>query len=644
MRELQGQREDRQVSLFAGGSIEGVSHFPSHFCYISQRRSSDVQSLHNRVMAVEIVLSLVAAGVPVIEYESSHPAVAAEVKKRLDDFLARGGKLIPGPNALKYLNQAQNSSDVQDGDDGPAKGSLLSDLHDIPHPYTHIILESEGESFDGFCTCDHDQHDLPTSTIEDSGKVKEEDVRANVDVNMIPETVSQSQPRSPTKAGPTSSSVSLLPDALSDLPPLKVYYPNPQVTEEATPSFYPAVSDSKKAYTGSSPPVTPSTTERSLPLGKSSGAPRSGPTSKPSVTPALIQCLPASTRCNEMLGTAQAILEDIPIELGLRSRTAALPQELIDKFPGEMAKATGWVALSKRVKRCLNRRKDQALRPPPRHKVTPAASSPIAIPANPQGPKDRKRAQAAAAVYGRAGDVNFKDKDNAPPPPPIKLDPRIISHQEKERSKPKPPGSTTQSHSGPPLIIDESLPFFAVVCSLLAFGADPAKDRDTSCKESAPYLLALAQQALGLWVDGGEHLATDRTDEAVKEARADYFRACSLAIQFYLMRTSPSVSRSRRDKNSLGPYRHPNERQLVNLVSTFCYLSARRKLTSAPQDVEDGGPARGLGLRRGSRPSARRRRGAVIARRPCRAQAYPKDRGGGGSGSKDPTPLADHVS
>jgi hypothetical protein len=521
-------------------------------------------------MAVEIVLSLVAAGVPVIEYESSHPAVAAEVKKRLDDFLARGGKLIPGPNALKYLNQARNSSDAQDGDDGPAKGSLLSDLHDLPHPYTHVILESEGESFDGFCTCDHDQHDLPASTIEDSDKVKEEDVRGNVDVNMTPETVYQSRPRSPPKAGPTSSSVSLLPDPLSDLPPLKVYYPTPQVTEEATPSFYPAVSDSKKAYTGNnSPPVTPSTTERSLPLGKSSGAPRSGPTSKPSVTPALIQCLPASTRCNEMLGTAQTILEDIPIELGLRSRTAALPQELIDKFPGEMAKATGWVALSKRVKRCLNRRKDQALRPPPRHKVTPAASSPIAIPVNPQGPKDRKRAQAAAAVYGRAGDVNFKDKDNAPPPPPIKLDPRIISHQEKERSKPKPPGSTTQSHSSPPLIVDESLPFFAVVCSLLAFGADPAKDRDTSCKESAPYLLALAQQALGLWVDGGEHLATDRTDEAVKEARADYFRACSLAIQFYLMRTSPSVSRSRRDKNSLGPYRHPNERQLVNLVSSF---------------------------------------------------------------------------
>ena len=523
-------------------------------------------------MAVEIVLALVAAGVPVIEYESTHPAVAAEVKKRLDDYLARGGKLIPGPNALRHLSQAQDSGNALDGDDGPAKGSLLSDLHDLPHPYTHIILESEGEPLEGFCKCGHDQHDSSTSATEDSGKVKEEDGRENLDVNMTQEAATQPQPRPQAKAVPSRPSVSHLPDAMSDLPPLKVYYPAPQVTKEATPSFYPAVSDSKKAYVGAnSPPVTPSTTESSLPLGINTGAPRSGPASKPSVTPALMQWLPISTRCIELLGTAQAALGDIPIELGLRSRTAALPQELIDKFPGEMGKAAGWVALTKRVKRCLTRRKDQQqARPLPRHKPTPAASatSPIAITVASQSPKDRKRAQ-AAAVYGRSGGVNFKDKDkeSAPPPPPIKLDPRIISHQENERSKPKPQASATQS-SAPPLV-DESLPFFAVVCSLLAFGADPAKDRDTSCKESAPYLLALAQQALGLWVDGGEHLATERTDEAVKEARADYFRACSLAIQFYLMRTSPSASSSRRDKNSLGPYRHPNERQLVNIVSIF---------------------------------------------------------------------------
>lgn len=506
----------------------------------------DGPNLNIRIKAIETYLTHLSAGVPVGQFVSNYQPVVESAKKEIEEYEASGGQLRPGT----FLANLASTSISAYGEGARAKGSLLSDLHELVHHYTHLILDSEGLSPDDFCACNHD---ATTPGTEGAAKVvKEEEGREVLDVNMNPDTVSERQPRSFPKPGLVLPPLSHFPDGMSSLPSPEVYYPE-------APTFYPTVPGARRAHwqsgTTNTPTATPSaTTNPPLPLpGDSSTAPRASLALKPSVTPALIKRLPTLERCMEMLARAQKILAESPVELGLRSRTAPLPQELRDKFPEEMTKAFGWGALTKRVKMCLSLGKEKPPRSTTRQRTVPPASSSTAAPANTQARRNPRRAQPMAGS-SHVGDMSPQDHNARSP----SVDPRTVGQNERSAAPPPPP-----SH--------ESLPFFTVICALLAFGADPAKDQETNSNESAPFLLALCQQALGLWVEGGEYVPPDKlgeaTDEVVLGARADYLRACSLSILFYLNKTRPSVPTSRRDGLSLGAYRHPNQRQVVHIVS-----------------------------------------------------------------------------
>lgn len=315
-------------------------------------------------------------------------------------------------------------------------------------------------------------------------------------------------------------------DPLFYLPAAKAYYPFPPPHAGHTSGrmFYASPPD-VRAYAGTNaPPPTPSPATPT-------SSPSAQPSPCPSITQELMRCIPEASKCLEYLARAQEILTESPVEIGQWSRAAACPHLLRDKLASEVNKASGWPMVRKRVKQLWAGKR-----------------------------QSRPSASRNAAPAGLSTSSN---------PPPATIDSRTAA----------------VPHLQP---INESLPFFALACTLLAFGADPAKDSDPSDHESGTYLLALGQQALSIWIDGGERLPTPDTqrvvpDEVVKEARADYFRAHSLAIQYYLVKGSRSAQV---DAAKFMTFTHPNKRQLLNLVRHL-HLSPVRTLTSSEDSKGD---------------------------------------------------------
>lgn len=220
-------------------------------------------------------------------------------------------------------------------------------------------------------------------------------------------------------------------------------------------------------------------------------------------------------KCLEYLDKAQVVLTESPVEVGQWSRAAAWPPELKDKLASEVNKVSGWPAVRRRVKQLWSKGRQHRSSHQQSHSSAPSTSS-------------------------------------ISPPAPVDVTVAVDK------------GKNTR------LPLEESLPFFALACSLFAVGADPAKDSEPENRESAPYLLALGQQALSIWIDGGERLPERSTetvaiDEMVKEARADYFRANSVAVQYYLAKGSSS-GKAVRSRPGVITFCHPNKRQLLTLV------------------------------------------------------------------------------
>lgn len=523
----------------------------------------DMHSVNIRVTNNEVALGLIARGIP-FEYECSYPPAVEEIERRTAEFVAAGGTVRPNPKLIfTYVAPNVNQSVNDDPEVVPSDpSSLFTCLGDATHEYRHLICQAEGIQEESCCE----------RNIKFQGAanviVKEEEERDGMDVNMTKSVAPQRKPRSVPRRKSIPALALHTPDAMRHLPSPEKYYPPapPSSAREPAPSFYADSTDLKKAYVGSpgssTPPETPTSAAQTLPpLGKRSSMPNAVPTSKPAVTQDLLKSLPPMPKCFELLARAQAILTENPVELGHRSRMAAYPQELKDVLTGgELNKASGWVAFSKRVKRLwIN---DRQLRASTRQKPVPSGPSPSPIRSK-VPTQDPKHAQ-AQALYTRGRD---SDKYDAQTPAPVKpIDPRIVLEREKEKEKER--STSTTKAAAPP--INESLPFFAMACATFACGADPAKDSEPNDCESAPYLLALAQQALTFWVEGGEHLPSSKgmliTDEVVKEARADYFRTNSIAIQYYLTKGSTSPQADR-DGGKFMSFRHPHRRQLVNLMS-----------------------------------------------------------------------------
>jgi hypothetical protein len=272
------------------------------------------------------------------------------------------------------------------------------------------------------------------------------------------------------------------------LPALSIYYPVPSVTllgtsplsASAFPHRPPSPSSTIRASTSpSTPPPSAYTSSSSYTFPVNSQSPQF---SKPQITPALISLLPSLPTCKRFLNCAKEILRVRPV-----------PFE-----PGD-----GWIGFEKR---CISLLGDSNL-----------------------GKKERGRdkAKEKEEKAKRARQIYFAGI------------PDLQSVQQRIDNSDDSGGSgTSDSSFGGGRTVDEgggmggekfSLPFFAVICAVLAVGSHPSSNQCSNPSENPAFFFALSQQALGVW-----DTHTSSSGNAEEKERMDFLLA-SLIGMVYLI-------------------------------------------------------------------------------------------------------------
>ena len=115
-------------------------------------------------------------------------------------------------------------------------------------------------------------------------------------------------------------------------------------------------------------------------------------------------------------------------------------------------------------------------------------------------------------------------------------------------------GGTSDSSFGGSRMVDDggdvgeifSLPFFAVICAVLAVGSHPSSNRGSVPSENPAFFFALSQQALGVW-----DTHTSSSGNAEERERMDFLLA-SLIGMVYLIFSGSSRSAVGEDEDQEG--------------------------------------------------------------------------------------------
>jgi hypothetical protein len=116
-------------------------------------------------------------------------------------------------------------------------------------------------------------------------------------------------------------------------------------------------------------------------------------------------------------------------------------------------------------------------------------------------------------------------------------------------------GGTSESSFGGGRMVDDggdvggenfSLPFFAVICAVLAVGSHPSSNRDSAPSENPAFFFALSQQALGVW-----DTHTSSSGNAEEREQMDFLLA-NLIGMVYLIFSGSSGSAVGEDEDQEG--------------------------------------------------------------------------------------------
>jgi hypothetical protein len=535
---------------------------PPCLCLMLSSFDRDVHSLNIRTTEIEAILGAFRRGVPIDFTPTYTPAVQA-MEEKIAAYPAQGG--------------AMNSTFRHDHHDAVTRADtqpfFLCGPVAIARSYGSALIEHAG--IEGVCSCDGQG-----VAGEDCLRVKGE---ATSDVDEVMHSTGSSAMSGISTPTPASSKakgkrkmsfqVHASGDPLASsacrqngqafLPPVGVYYseltpsastaavhgipvsnPGPRTSFaalEAAPFFY--------ANTQHLPqdPVNPSTTDllpvpaAPSPLASSSSSTVSSPhgsTSKPFVTLALLGHLPRPDSGVQYLKSAKNALNCFVVDLGL---------------PG--GRRLGWMTSLKCYQQRLVRRGLSGA-----SSMTPATGEAADLPPTPrlEGKSNPggSRKKAVSTYDGDTAPSNVaagsrrlaqvRATMDASPRSSARLPAPLPAQSEYGKSRMRDDVSISSSDSSPPQ--NESLPYFALTAALMAVGASnspPVRAHKTepSTKfgtvihsESPSFLFALSQQALGVWMDGGQPVPVGVKDElaAIKDTRADFLRACLVGVHFLM--------------------------------------------------------------------------------------------------------------
>ena len=289
------------------------------------------------------------------------------------------------------------------------------------------------------------------------------------------------------------------------LPALSIYYPVPSITLLGTSplsaSAFPhhPLSSSATIRASTTPPTPPPSAYTSSPSYTSNAHSQSPQYSKPQITPALLALLPSLPTCKRFLNCAKEIFRVRPVPFEPRD---------------------GWIGFEKR---CISLLSGSNLGKKERE-------------------KDKKEKEEKAK---RARKIYFAGI------------PDLQSVQQRiDNVDDSGGGGTNGSSVGGGRIVDDgggmggekySLPFFAVICAVLAVGSHPSSSNQGSIPSENPaFFFALSQQALGVW-----DTHTSSSGNAEERERMDFLLA-SLIGMVYLTFSGSSGSTVGEDEEQEG--------------------------------------------------------------------------------------------
>ena len=292
------------------------------------------------------------------------------------------------------------------------------------------------------------------------------------------------------------------------LPALSIYYPVPSMTLLGTSplstSAFPhhPLSSSSTIQASTSPPTPPPSAYASSSSYTFPAHSQSPQHSKPQITPALIALLPSLPTCKRFLNSAKEILRVRPV-----------PFE-----PGD-----GWIGFERR---CISLLGGSNLGKREKEKEKEKAKE-----------KEEKAKRARQIYFAGIPDLQSVQR-------------RIDNFADSGG------GSASESSFGGGRIVDDgggmggekaSLPFFAVLCAVLAVGSHPSSSNQGSIPSENPaFFFALSQQALGVW-----DTHTSSSGNAEERERMDFLLA-NLIGMVYLIFSGSSGSTVGEDEDQEG--------------------------------------------------------------------------------------------
>ena len=275
------------------------------------------------------------------------------------------------------------------------------------------------------------------------------------------------------------------------LPALSIYYPAPSITASSFP--HRPLSPSSTIRAPASPPTPPPSAYTSSSSYTSPVHSQSPQYSKPRITPALIALLPLLPTCKRFLNSAKEILRVRPVPFEPRD---------------------GWIGFEKRCISLLGgsnlgkeRERDKAKE------------------------KEEKAKRARQIYFAGLPDLQSVHLDGGGG------------------------GGASDSNFGGGRMVDDgedmdgenfSLPFFAVICAVLAVGSHPSSNQGSVPSENPAFFFALSQQALGVW-----DTHTSSSGNAEERERMDFLLA-SLIGMVYLIFSGSSGSAVGADEDQGG--------------------------------------------------------------------------------------------
>lgn len=421
------------------------------------------------------------------------------------------------------------------------------------------------------------------------------------------------QPRNPQAFLPPASTyyIEQAPSAPSSVSPgVPVSNPNPPTSfsgPESAPLFYASTPDHLQPH----PPQTLSTfsttglvSVAATPLASPSNSSPMGPppppvrenqelASRPSVTLQLLVHLPETESGLQYLRNAMHALNCFILDLGLPRHIAG-------------TRLVGWNALFKRYQKRLARRgsseaglgasstgrpSNRALAPRLKEKPNGSRKGPASTsdaihssaifsasksrPSNREGTASNSRLGQTRVTKGASpSSLPSPTRSSVQSPAPVP------ASSKSGKSRLRDDTSVTSSDSPPSQ--HESLPYFALTAALMAVGAlnsPPVRGLKTDSSNkfgtvdhsgSPSFLYALSQQALSVWMEGGQPLPAGIKDEqaSTKEMRADFLRACLVGLH-YLMATAGAAS-SIRFCTRKSKHDSPGRQAILSLVCRIC--------------------------------------------------------------------------